>query len=292
MHEFHGSPIGGHLGAYKTYRQLAVNVYWPGMIRQVTKFVAECLICQQNKYDTRRPPGQLQPLPIPANVWEDISMDFIAGLARNRSADCILVVADRFSKYAHFIELSHPFTVKQVAGIFAREVVRLHGIPRSIVSDHDRLFVSSFWSELFRACETKLRMSSAYHQETDGQTEVLNRCLETYLRCFAGEHPKSWSSWLPWTEYGYNTRFHSASGRTPFEVVYGRRSPTLHQFFPEEIKVKAVADELLERDEMLRQLKWHLERAQQRMVKAANKHRRHVELDVGTKVLLKLNPRR
>lgn len=219
-------------------------------------------------------------------------MDFIVGLPWNRSADCILVVVDRFSKYAHFIELRHPFTAKQVAGVFAREVVRLHGIPQSIVSDRDRLFVSAFWSDLFRACGTKLRMSSAYHPETDGQTEVLNRCLETYLRCFAGEHPKKWSSWLPWAEYGYNTGFHSASGRTPFEVVYGRKPPTLHQFLPREIKVKAVADELLERNEMLRQLKWHLERAQQRMVKAANKHRRHVEFEVGTKVLQKLNPRR
>ncbi|KAF2289077.1 hypothetical protein GH714_026410 [Hevea brasiliensis] len=123
---------------------------------------------------------------------------------------------------------------------------------------------------------TQLRMSTAYHPETDGQTEVLNRGLQTYLRCFISEQPKHWSKWLSWAEYWYNTSYHSAA-MTPFEIVYGRPPPTLTQFLPGETKADAVAQNLSTRDELLRQLSYNLNRAQQRMVRAANKHRREVE---------------
>lgn len=230
--EFHSTPSGGHAGALRTYRRLAASVYWPGMMRQVTEFVAACEVCQRNKYETKSPAGLLQPLPIPDRVWEDISLDFISGLPRSDSVDCILVVVDRFSKYGHFVGLKHPFTARSVAQVFSREIVRLHGIPRSIVSDRDPIFLSNFWQELFKLTGTTLRMSSSYHPETDGQTEVLNRCLETYLRCFTSDRPKGWSKWLAWAEYCYNTGFQSSAGNTPFEVVYGRPPPTLRQFLP------------------------------------------------------------
>lgn len=232
LREFHSSPSGGHSGAFRTYKRLASNLYWPGMMKSVIQFVASCEVCQRNKYETKSPAGLISPLPLPSRVWEDISLDFISGLPRSGGVDCVLVVVHRFSKYGHFMGLKHPFSARTVADVFSREVVRLHGMPATIVSDRDPIFLSSFWRELFKAAGTKLRMSSSYHPETDGQTEVLNRCVETYLRCFASERPKTWAKWLSWAEFCYNTGYQSAAGTTPFEVVYGRPPPPLIPFMP------------------------------------------------------------
>lgn len=167
--------------------------------------MAQCPVCQRNKSLATTPAGLLQLLPIPERIWEDIAIDFIEGLLKSNGSDTILVVVDRLSKYSHFIAMSHPFTAKTTTTVFMREIVRLHGFPRTIVSDRDKIFVSRFWSELFRAQGTQLRQSTAYHPQTDGQSERVNKCLETYLRCFCNEIPRLWGQWLAWAEFWYNT---------------------------------------------------------------------------------------
>lgn len=143
-------------------------------------------------------------------------MDFIERLPLSHGFSAIFVVVDRLSKYACFILLRHPFTILTVAKAFVEFVVKLHGIPKSIVSDRDKIFLSNFWKSLFDLQGTTLRMSSSYHPQMDGQTEVVNRVLEQYLRCFTHGQPSKWSEWLVWVEYSYNTSTHSSTGFSPF----------------------------------------------------------------------------
>lgn len=292
LKDFHSSPSGGHSGYLRTYRRMAGTLYWQGMMKRVQDFVKACDTCQRQKYAATTPSGLLQPLPIPVLVWSEISMDFITCLPKSNGFEAILVVVDRLSKYSHFIPLKHPFTARSIAAIFVKEVVRLHGIPESILSDRDPLFVSIFWKELFKLVGTVLKMSSAYHPQTDGQTEVINRCLEAYLRCFIADQPKSWAHWIPWAELWYNTTFHVSTGFTPFEVVYGRRPPVLVHFLEGETRVEAVAQELRDRDEALRQLKANLLKAQEYMKYQADKKRKAVQFEIGDWVFLKLRPHR
>ena len=144
--------------------------------------VWECSICQQNKIENIHPAGLLQPLPIPEQKWESISMDFITGLPKVQGRDCLYVVVDRLTKFAHFFSISSDYSATQVAELFFREVFKLHGLPKTIVSDRDSRFTSAFWQELFRLVGTKLATSTSYHPQSDGQTEIINKWIEGYLR--------------------------------------------------------------------------------------------------------------
>ena len=143
-------------------------------------------------------------------------MDFVEGFPKVGGKSVILTVVDRFSKYAHFIPLGHPYSANSVARAFFDEIVRLHGFPCSIVSDRDPVFTSSFWKELFRLAGVQLLLSSAFHPQTDGQSEVTNRTITMYLRCLAGDRPRSWLQWLPWAEFCYNSSYQTAIGVSPF----------------------------------------------------------------------------
>ncbi|GKB46710.1 ty3-gypsy retrotransposon protein [Tanacetum coccineum] len=182
LREFHDTPSAGHGGIKKTLVGLSALFFWKGMRKSVEEFIKKCVVCQQTKYSTEAPGGYLQPLPTPSAVWEDVTMDFITGLPAFRGITVILVVVDRLTKYAHFGALPTSFNASKVVEVFLDIVVKHHGIPKTIISDRDPIFVSSFWKQLFHFSGTQLSHSTAYHPQTDGQTEVVNRCLEQYLR--------------------------------------------------------------------------------------------------------------
>ncbi|KAH9670344.1 hypothetical protein KPL70_016945 [Citrus sinensis] len=215
-------------------------------------------------------------------------MDFITSLPQSNGKTIIWVIVDRLSKYGHFCALPEGVTAPKLAEYFVREYVRLHGFPRSIVNDHDPLFISEFWRELFKLQGTELRPSTAYHPQTDGQTEVVNRCLETYLRAFTGDYPNRWSAALPWAEYWYNTSTHSSTGFSPFQVVYGRPPPPLVGYSSEDTSIDSLNSALLDREALLATVKLNLQRAQERMRTQANRHRRDKEFEVGNWVYVKL----
>lgn len=195
------------------------------MKQMVIDYVSRCDVYKRSKDENVAYPGLLEPLPIPNQVWRDISMDFIERLPSSKGKDTILVVVDRLTKSAHFIALSHPFTAVQVAEKFWKRVHTLHGTPETVVTDRDKIFLSNFRQALFKLKGTKLLYSSAYHPQIDGQTERDNRFIETYLRCMTSHWPKQWKSWLHFVEWWYNTNYHSSLQCTPFEALYGFSPP-------------------------------------------------------------------
>jgi hypothetical protein len=164
----HNSALGGHSGFPVTYSRLKKYFHWTGMKSEVKSFVQNCQICQQAKPERVRYPGLLQPLPVPDSAWEIVSLDFVEGLPKSGSFNCILVVVDKFSKVAHFIPLKHPFTALSVARAYMDNIYKLQGMPVSLVSDRDRVFTSNLWKELFGLSGVTLRMSSSsIHSRTD-----------------------------------------------------------------------------------------------------------------------------
>jgi len=155
-----------------------------------------------------------------------------------------MVVVDRLTKYAHFIALSHPFTASAVAKVFLENIQKLHGTPKVIVSDRDPIFTSHFWKDLFSCLGTQLAHSSSYHPQSDGQTEVVNKCLEGYLCCFTSEKQSQWVDWLPLAEWWYNTSFHSSSKMSPFLALYGYHPPSITSSLKVSPRVQAVEDHL------------------------------------------------
>jgi transposase InsO family protein len=189
------------------------------------------------------------------------------------SANCVLVIIDKFTKYGHFVPLKHPYTVSVVAKAFLDQVYRLHGLPTTIVSDRDSIFTSALWRELFVLADVQLCMSTTYHMQTDGQTERLNQCLETFLHYFISACPKKWLTWLLLADYWYNSSYHSAIQRSPFEALYGY-APRHFGLSPDvACSVSSLDDWLRERQVMSELIKQQLYRASLRMKQKADKGR-------------------
>jgi hypothetical protein len=221
LQEAHGGGLMGHFGVYKTHEVLAAHFFWPRMRCNVERLVARCTTCQKAKLRLNNN-GLYIPLPVPTSPWLDISMDFVLGLPRTKKGrDSIFVVVDRFSKMAHFIPCHKTDDASNVAELFFREIIRLHGVPNTIVSDRDAKFLSHFWRSLWNKLGTKLLFSTTCHPQTDGQTEVVNRTLSTMIRAVLDKNLKRWEDCLPHVEFAYNHATHSSTKMCPFQIVYG-----------------------------------------------------------------------
>ncbi|XP_071933764.1 uncharacterized protein [Coffea arabica] len=221
VREAHGGGLMGHFGVAKTLAILQEHFHWPRMKRDVERMVAKCITCHKAK-SKLQPYGLYSPLPVPKEPWTDISMDFVLGLPRSkRGNDSIFVIVDRFSKMAHFIPCHKTDDASHIADLFFKEIIRLHGMPRTIVSDRDVKFLSYFWKTLWGKLGTKLLFSTTSHPQTDGQTEVVNRTLSTLLRAIIRKNIRTWEECLPHVEFAYNRTVHSSTHFSPFEIVSG-----------------------------------------------------------------------
>lgn len=182
-------------------------------------------------------------------------MDFITGLPTVRGKSVIVVVVDRLSKYCHLRALSAGYTASFIADYFVQQIVRLHGVPKTITSDCDKIFMSKLWKELFAESGTTLHMSSAYHPESDGQTEITNKTIEQYLCAMVHRNPRAWPDMLPWVEYWYNSPYHHSIKTSPFQVVYGRSPPEIIDYQTRDSMVEAVDTILTRRRQMLCELR-------------------------------------
>uniref|UniRef100_A0A2N9H1P0 Reverse transcriptase n=1 Tax=Fagus sylvatica TaxID=28930 RepID=A0A2N9H1P0_FAGSY len=291
LEEAHRSPYTMHPGSTKMYRDLRETFWWNNMKREIAQFVEQCLTCQQVKVEHQRPSGLLQSLPIPEWKWEHISMDFVSGLPRSpKGHDAIWVIVDRLTKSAHFIPIRMNYSLDQLAQLYIEEIVRLHGIPVSIVSDRDPRFTSRFWKSLHKALGTNLNFSTAFHPQTDGQSERTIQILEDMLRACVLDLKGSWANHLCLVEFAYNNSFQSSIGMAPYEALYGRkcRSPICW----DEVGVrKILGPEIIQRTcEKVDLIRERLRTAQSRQKSYADKRRKDLEFEVGDMVFLRVAP--
>ena len=221
LEEAHNTPYSVHPGSTKMTHDIKAVYWWLGMKKDIAEYVSKCLVCQQVKAEHQRPAGLLQPLSIPEWKWDDIAMDFVTGLPKtNKQHDSAWIVIDRLTKSAHFLPVKTSYTADQYADIYIQEIVRLHGIPKTIVSDRGSVFTSRFWRSLQQAMGTKLSLSTAFHPQTDGQSERTIQILEDMLRACILDFGGSWNKYLPLIEFSYNNSYQSTIGMAPYELLY------------------------------------------------------------------------
>ncbi|GKB48458.1 putative reverse transcriptase domain-containing protein [Tanacetum coccineum] len=224
MHESHKSKYSIHPGSDKMYQDLKLLYWWPNMKADIATYVSKCLTCAKVKAEHQKPSGLLQQPEIPVWKWERITMDFVSGLPRTPSGyDTIWVIVDRLTKSAHFLPTKKTDTMEKLTQLYLKEIVCRHGVPILIISDRDSHFTSRFWRSLQKALGTNLDMSTAYHPQTDGQSERTIQTLEDMLRACMIEFGSSWDLHLPLVEFSYNNSYHASIKAAPFEDLYGRK---------------------------------------------------------------------
>jgi len=287
--ECHNSNTAGHRGVTKTHIAVKQRFYWQHMKQDVYQYVTSCPTCVVSKYSSQHPIGLLQPIPLSDRRWQQITIDFIAGIptTANYEYDMIMVVVDRLSKYAHFIPCYTTCSAKDIAWLFYHNIIRLHGVPEAIISDRDVRFNSEFWKSLCKQLGTEIRLSTAFHPQADGQTERVNRILIELLRSMVDEAQSDWDDHLTSCEVAYNTSVHAGTQHSPYYLNHGEEMRKPIDFIAPSTSHHTDTDSLLAKlHSSLDRAKQHLLAAQQKQAEYANTHRRHVSFNVGDRVWL------
>jgi hypothetical protein len=224
LQEAYDSAYSIHPDSTKMYKDMKTRYWWYGMKRDIVLYVSLCDTCQRVKAEHQRPARLLQPLKISKWKWEEIGMDFIDGLPCTQAGyDSIWVIMDRLTKAAHFISVKTTYSGAKLVELYMYWIVCLHGVPKKIVSDIGSQFSCKFWEKLHESMDTKLNFSSAYHPQTDGQTERTNQILEDMLRGCTLKYGKSWDKSLPYAKFLYNNSYQASIEMAPFESLYERQ---------------------------------------------------------------------
>ncbi|KAI3695430.1 hypothetical protein L1987_78427 [Smallanthus sonchifolius] len=291
MDEAHKSRYFIHPGSDKMYKDLKELYWWPNMKGDIATYVSKCLTCSKVKAEHQKPSGLLQQPEIPQWKWEQIAMDFITKLPKASSGyDTIWVIVDRLTKSAHFLPMKETDKTEKLAKLYIKEIVARHGVPTSIISDRDSRFVSRIWKSLQEAMGTRLDMSTAYHPQTDGQSERTIQTLEDMLRACVMDFGGNWDTHLPLAEFSYNNSYHTSINAAPFEALYGRkcRSPLCWAEVGE--KHLTGPEIVQETTDKIFKIKDRLKAARDRQKSYADNRRKPLEFQIGDQVMLKVSP--
>ena len=282
----HNMPVGGHRGQQKTVELVTCNFWWPGVTKEVKRYVKGCNACQWNKNRTEQLAGKLMPNSIPEKPWMHISVDFITKLPLAQGYDLILVVVNRLTKMVHFVSTTEKTSAEGLAQLFRDNVWKLHGLPKSIISDRGPQFTAGIMKELNEILGIKSKLSTAFYSQTNGQTERVNQELEQYLRMFINHRQEQWPEQLGTTEFAYNNKMHLSTRTSLFKANYGQ-DPRI-EFKGRKRRKYTGAEKFIEKiREIQEEAKVALGKVQEDMKKYANRKRAKVkEYKVGDLVML------
>lgn len=287
MSQCHDGISAGHVGRDATLELARRHYWWPGMSSWIADYVASCPVCARYKAPRHRPYGLLQPLSTPERPWGSISMDFIKGLPASDGFDAIFVVVDRLTKYAVLAPTLKTATSQDTADLLMKTVMPRFGVPDHIVSDRGRQFISATWRAFAKQWCIRHSLSTAYHPQTDGQTERVNQVVEQYLRMYCNYDQDNWVSLLTTAEFVYNNTVHSSIGVSPFFACYGW-NPRAHPELPHKVGVHDPQrhEFAIKHSDLTKYLQEQIRLAQSRAVEQYNRKRREIEFKVGDMVLV------
>ncbi|KAA3465845.1 DNA/RNA polymerases superfamily protein [Gossypium australe] len=285
LREAHSRTYAMHPGGNKMYQDLRELYWWLGLKREVTDFVSRCLTCQQVKAEHQLPLGLLQLLKIPLWKWERVTMDFVSGLPLTPTKkNLVWVIVDRLTKSAHFILARTDYSLQKLAKLYVAEIVRLHGVPVSIISSRDLRFTSRFWKA------SHVAWVQAFHPQTDGQSERAIQILEYMLRSCVIDFRGSWEDYLPLAKFTYNNSYQSSIQMAPYEALYGRRCRTPTCWIELGERRLLGPGLILETEEKVMLIRGRLKEASDRQKSYADLKRKEIEYSVGDYVFLKVSP--